>query len=201
MGISWRLERELPSVDSSLTSETSAATSPLNIEEECSKLMTAYNSSEPTVRRPSHRNCETVDTSAPTFLNSTEPIISNKKRKRKRREPTSADIELQNRQQIARNTMISYGISTDKDVNTPGKRKLCTICFKNKDTFMFQSRTHIQINKKEKGVKVNEYCPLADSPETYYHVVEQRKELKMRKDERSNRKKKEKRQKLKGVKV
>ena len=170
------LERELPSVDSSSTSETSAATSPLNIEEECSKLMTAYNSSEPTVRRPSHRNCGAVDISAPTFLNSTEPIISNKKRKRKRREPTSADIELQNRQQIARNTMISNGISTDKDVNTPGKRKLCTICFKNKDTFMFQSRKHIQINSKEKGAKIEWYCPLVDSAELYHTLQVQRKE-------------------------
>jgi len=175
--LSKTLERELPSVDSSLANKTSAASSPLlNIEEECAKLMSEYESessamiSEPTVRSP------VLDTSAPTHLNSTEPLTTNKKQKRKRREPTSADIELQNRQQVARNTMISNGISTDKDVNTPGKRKLCTICFKNKDTFMFQSRKHIQINSKEKGAKIEWYCPLVDSAELYHTLQVQRKE-------------------------
>ena len=98
--LSKTLERELPSVDSSLANMTSAATSPLlNIEEECAKLMSEYESessamiSEPTVRSP------VLDTSAPTNLKSTEPLITNKKQKRKQREPTSADIELQNRKQ------------------------------------------------------------------------------------------------------
>ena len=164
------LERKLPNVDDSLLNEKRATPSLPNVEKECSKLMAAYT------------------------IGSEEDAVKLLSKKRKRN-ASSSDIELYNRQKTAKATMIANGISTCKDTNKPGERKLCKVCQKNKDTFIFQSRKHIQINKKVKGVEVKSYCPLADPPETYYEVLKQREENKKMQYKRGNEKKNAKRRK------
>ena len=164
------LERKLPNVDDSLLNEKRATPSLPNVEKECSKLMAAYT------------------------IGSEEDAVKLLSKKRKRN-ASSSDIELYNRQKTAKATMIANGISTCKDTNKPGERKLCKVCQKNKDRFIFQSRKHIQINKKVKGVEVKSYCPLADPPETYYEVLKQREENKKMQYKRGNEKKNAKRRK------
>ena len=173
------LERELPSVDSSLANETSAATSPLNIEEECAKLMSEYES----------------ESSAPASADVAARSSSSSKKRKK--EPNLGDVELYKRQKIAIDVMVANQISTKKDVkDAPHKKKLCKVCFKNRDTFSFQSRKHLQMTTRERGVEVKWYCPVVDPPELYHTILEQRNETKRKANKRNYIAKKQKRLKL-----
>ena len=99
----------------------------------------------------------------------------------------SGDTDLIHRQEAARDTMIKNNISLDRDAKIPGRRNNnCTMCFKNRGTFTFQGRAHIQMNKTTKGAKLKWYCPLADSQEQYSALLKKRRELKQKRNERSN---------------
>ena len=91
----------------------------------------------------------------------------------------SGDTDLIHRQEAARDTMIKNNISLDRDAKIPGRRNNnCSVCFKNRGTFTFQGREHIQMNKTTKGAKLKWYCPLADSQEQYSALLKKRRELK-----------------------
>ena len=106
----------------------------------------------------------------------------------------SGDTDLLHGQEAARDTMIKNNISLDRDAKIPGRRNNnCSVCFKNKGTFTFQGRAHIQMNKKTKGAKIKWYCPLADTQEQYYALFMKRRELKRKQNERSNEKRRAKR--------
>lgn len=109
----------------------------------------------------------------------------------------TGDKDLVRRQQTARDKMIRHNISLARDAKPPGGRdNNCKICFKNRNTFTFQHREHLQINKKERGVKLEWYCPLADPPEQYNQLIRKRKEMQRLWNKRSNEKRKAKRQKV-----
>ena len=57
--------------------------------------------------------------------------------------------------------MIKNHIGLDIE-NSRGKNNNCAVCFKDRGSFTFQGRQHIQINKAEKGATLRWYCPLAD---------------------------------------
>ena len=106
----------------------------------------------------------------------------------------SGDTDLLHRQEAARDTMIKNNISLDRDAKIPGRRSNnCDVCFKNRGTFTFQGREHIQMNKTTKGAKLKWYCPLADSQEQYSALLKKRRELKQKRNERSNEKRRAKR--------
>jgi hypothetical protein len=84
---------------------------------------------------------------------------------------------LRQRQEAAMRMMIANGISTDKDTIPSNKRTRCQVCGKDKNTFTFQDRKHLQINKAEKGATLQQYCPLVDTPEMYDATLKQRTEL------------------------
>ena len=106
----------------------------------------------------------------------------------------SGGTDLLHRQEAARDTMIKNNISLDRDAKIPGRRSnSCDVCFKNRGTFTFQGREHIQMNKTTKGAKLEWYCPLADTQEEYSALLMKRKELKRKQIERSNEKRRAKR--------
>ena len=85
-------------------------------------------------------------------------------------------------------------ISLDRDAKIPDRRNNnCIVCFKNRGTFTFQGREHIQMNRRTKGAKIKWYCPLADTQEEYSALLMKRKELKRKQIERSNEKRRAKR--------
>jgi len=84
---------------------------------------------------------------------------------------------LRQRQEAAMRMMTANGISTEKDTIPSNKRTRCQACGKDRNTFTFQDRKHLQINKREKGAIIQWYCPLVDPPEMYDDVHKQRTEL------------------------
>ena len=104
---------------------------------------------------------------------------------------------LRQRQEAAMRTMIANGINTDKDTIPSNKRMMCKVCRKNRNTFTFQGRRHIQINKAEKGATIQRYCPLVDPPEMYDDTLEQRRESERAGHQRRNAISNAKRSKLK----
>lgn len=95
---------------------------------------------------------------------------------------------LRQRQEAAMRTMTANGINTDKDTIPSNMRTRCQVCGKDRNTFTFQDRKHLQINKREKGVIIQWYCPLVDPPERYDDVHKQRRELERAGHKRRNRK-------------
>lgn len=93
---------------------------------------------------------------------------------------------LRQRQEAAMRTMTANGISTDKDTIPSNMRTRCQVCGKDRNTFTFQDRKHLQINKREKGVIIQWYCPLGDPPERYDAIMEQRREGRRRRNAKSN---------------
>jgi len=106
----------------------------------------------------------------------------------------SGGTDLLHRQEAARDTMIKNNISLDRDAKIPGRRSNnCDVCFKNRGTFTFQGRKHIQMNKTTKGAKLKWHCPLADPQEQYIALLTTRIELKQKRNQRFNEKRRAKR--------
>ena len=105
-----------------------------------------------------------------------------------------SDTNLSRRQQTARDTMIKNHISLDIE-NSRGRNNNCPVCFKDRGSFTFQNRRHIQINKAEKGATLRWYCPLADPIEQYYELIHRRDELNRERNKKKSDKRKAKRQK------
>jgi hypothetical protein len=104
---------------------------------------------------------------------------------------------LRQRQEVAIRTMVANGIRTEKDIIPSNKRMLCKVCRKNRNTFTFQGRWHVQINKAERGATIQRYCPLVDPPEMYDDIIEQRRESERAGHQRRNAISNAKRSKLK----
>jgi hypothetical protein len=83
---------------------------------------------------------------------------------------------LRQRQEAAIQTMTANGISTERDTIPSKKRTRCKVCGKDRRTFTFQGRRHIQLSKSEKGATIQRYCPLVDPPEMYDATLKQRME-------------------------
>jgi len=166
-------------------------TLPTNVIEECTQSLVEHRKGPPVpyVRYPKEgkeidEDTLTRSTASTLTTNSTIPCSLN----------MSGDNNLLNRQQIAREIMVKNKISLSRDTKIPGKRdNNCDACCKNRDTFTFNGRRHMQINKAEKGVKLRWYCPLADPPEQYYSLLEKRNELERRRNERKNEKRRARR--------
>lgn len=170
-------------------------TLPTNVIEECTQSLVEHRKGPPVpyIRYPK----EGKEVEEDTFTRSTASTLT--ANSNISRSHTTGDyIDLARRQQTAHDTMTTNNISLAKDTPLPGRRNnTCNICFKNRGpSFTFRGRRHLQLNKKEKGVSVEWYCPLADPPEQYYALVEKRKELQRLRNERSYEKKKVKRQKV-----
>ena len=94
-------------------------------------------------------------------------------------------------------TMTANGINTDKDTIPSNMRTRCQVCGKDRNTFTFQDRKHLQINKREKGAIIQWHCPLVDPPQMYDDVHKQRRESERAGHQRRNAISNAKRSKLK----
>ena len=183
------LERALPDVsvfeDSTKRIEMSA---PTHLIKECTESLAQYKQpSKSHVHYPIRDNDSYTRSTASTLtVESSMPGLD-----------STGDTNTLRRQQAARDTMIKNNISIGMDDKEEGQRKNnCTVCFKNKDTLIFEGRRHLQLKKAERGVKLIWYCPLADPPNQYYALLEKRDELKRIRHKKRTRKRKAKRQKL-----
>ena len=189
------LERALPDASTVVTTNRVNTSLPTDLIEECTKSLSQYKQQPPVshVQYPtqgkeidndsytrSTASTLTADTSTLT-TNNTIPCLN-----------ARGDTNLLQRQQTARDTMIKNHISLDIE-NSRGRNNNCPVCFKNRGSFMFQSRRHIQINKAEKGATLMWYCPLADPVEQYYELLHRRNELKRERNKKSNKKSSDKR--------
>ena len=183
------LERALPDVsvfeDATKRIEMSA---PTHLIKECTESLAQYKQpSKSHVHYPIRDNdLYTRSTASTLTVESSMPGLD-----------STGDTNLLRRQQAARDTMIKNNISIGMDDKEEGQRKNnCTVCFKNKDSLIFEGRRHLQLKKAERGVKLIWYCPLADPPNQYYALLEKRDELKRIRHKKRTRKRKAKRQNL-----
>ena len=190
------LERALPDASTVVPNKVDTSLPP-DVIEECTESLSQYKQHQPPVSQVQYptqgkeidndsytrstASTLTADTSTLT-ANSTIPCLN-----------ARGDTNLSRRQQTARDTMIENGISLDIG-NSRGRNNNCPVCFKDRGSFTFQSRRHMQINKAEKGATLRWYCPLADPIEQYYELLRRREELKRERNKKSSDKRKAKRQ-------
>jgi len=184
------LEKALPVAPTVITNRVNTSL-PLDVIEECTESLAQCKQPPvshvqyPTQAKEIDNDTYTRSTASTLTVDSSMPCLD-----------TTGDTDLSHRQQAARDTMNKYNISLDRDAKIPGRRNNnCTVCFKNRGSFTFQGRRHIQINKAEKGATLRWYCPLADPPEQYYELFQRRDELKRQWNKNEIEKRKAKRQK------
>jgi len=186
------LERALPDASTVVTNKVDTSLPP-DVIEECTESLSQYKQQQPPVSHVQYptqakeidNDTYTRSTASTLTVDSSMPCLD-----------TTGDTNLSRRQQAARDTMNKYNISLDRDAKIPGRRNNnCIVCFKNRGSFTFQGRRHIQINKAEKGATLRWYCPLADPPEKYYELFQRRDELKRQWNKNEIEKRKAKRQK------
>ena len=137
------LERALPDVsvfeDATKRIEMSA---PTHLIKECTESLAQYKQpSKSHVHYPIRDNdLYTRSTASTLTVESSMPGLD-----------STGDTNTLRRQQAARDTMIKNNISIGMDDKEEGQRKNnCTVCFKNKDTLIFEGRRHLQLKKAER---------------------------------------------------